>query len=409
MEQRKAYPWGSLALAAVACVLLLTASVPFAYVLAVFVIWAGSLWLASATTPDLPNNSDANRMDKSRFAQLVENAATPMVMVENSRVTHANRAAREVLGNYLVGQDARVAFRQPQAVRLLNRQTNASARIHGLIRPKDEWLLNLQYLETGTAVIELINQTSQADISRAHTDFVANASHELRTPIASIIGYAETLEEDGDDLPLETRERFLQIILTEARRLQVLTEDLMSLSKVEAEKNTPASNSLTLGKLVEIAAKETAGADQADRLEFALDKTGQIAGDRSQIEQLVRNLVDNALKYGNNDTPVKVEVQPFGDNQLGLSVCDKGEGIGAEHIPHLTRRFYRTDPGRSRAKGGTGLGLAIVKHIVERHLAQLEITSKIGKGTCVAIKFNRLDAAELPEQGEVQMGGSKGD
>jgi two-component system, OmpR family, phosphate regulon sensor histidine kinase PhoR len=112
-----------------------------------------------------------------------------------------------------------------------------------------------------------------------------------------------------------------------------------------------------------------------------------VPGDRGQLDQLVRNLIDNAIKYGDSDKPVSVSLDLQSDRWLRFSVVDQGQGIAAEHLPHLTRRFYRTDPGRSRASGGTGLGLAIVKHIAERHKGQLDITSTVGVGTTVEIKL----------------------
>ena len=117
-----------------------------------------------------------------------------------------------------------------------------------------------------------------------------------------------------------------------------------------------------------------------------------MAGDRQQLEQVVRNLVDNAMKYGADDTPVRVTLDLAQGDLARIAVVDEGEGIAPDQIPHLTRRFYRTDPGRSRASGGTGLGLAIVKHIVERHRGRLDITSQVGKGTRVVV---RLPLAEI--------------
>ena len=116
-----------------------------------------------------------------------------------------------------------------------------------------------------------------------------------------------------------------------------------------------------------------------------------VRGDRSQLEQLVRNLVDNALKYGSPGSEVDVEIGREKPGLAILTVRDHGEGIAAEHIPHLTRRFYRVDPGRSRAAGGTGLGLAIVKHIVERHRGRFEISSRLGEGTTVTVKLPLAD------------------
>jgi two-component system phosphate regulon sensor histidine kinase PhoR len=111
-----------------------------------------------------------------------------------------------------------------------------------------------------------------------------------------------------------------------------------------------------------------------------------VTGDRQQLDQVIRNLIDNALKYGDPAQPVQVSVVREGTEAV-LSVIDRGEGIHADHIPYLTRRFYRTDPGRSRAAGGTGLGLAIVKHIVERHRGKLDITSRLGEGTTVTVRL----------------------
>jgi two-component system phosphate regulon sensor histidine kinase PhoR len=239
----------------------------------------------------------------------------------------------------------------------------------------------------GVAVIELINQTAEADISRAHTDFVANASHELRTPLASIIGYVETLQDDDAALDPPTAKKFLDTIHREAKRLQNLVSDLMSLSRVEAEKHDQPVDKVALRPLVERAARDAAGQNRLERLDLQMEKDLTIRGDAQQLEQLVRNLVDNALKYGAEESKVTVVLEAGPAGEVNLSVIDRGEGIAPEHLPHLTRRFYRTDPGRSRASGGTGLGLAIVKHIVERHRGRLDIRSKVSQGTTVSVRF----------------------
>ena len=120
----------------------------------------------------------------------------------------------------------------------------------------------------------------------------------------------------------------------------------------------------------------------------------EVLGDTQQLEQLVRNLVDNALKYGRAGTPVTVRLSESALGEAKLEVEDRGDGIEPEHLPHLTRRFYRTDPGRSRISGGTGLGLAIVKHIVERHHGRLDIDSEVGRGTIVTVR--------LPQEGKAR-------
>ncbi len=323
---------------------------------------------------------------------LIEHSGLPMFMLDGSRIIIANAAAREEMGAHVLGQDARVAFRHPAAVDLLAREGGGSASVQGLTGPKSSWQMTRQPIDERYSLIELVNRTLEADISRAHTDFVANASHELRTPLASIIGYMETLVDDEDAIDRKRAHRFHTIVLQEARRLQNLVSDLMSLSRVEAEKHDQPREQVDLGLLVLQAARDGAGPERLERLELVPppDKL-VVRGDQNQLEQLVRNLVDNALKYGEADSAVTVS-QARGERDMAvLTVQDRGEGIAPEHIPHLTRRFYRTDPGRSRAAGGTGLGLAIVKHIVERHRGRLDIASKLGAGTTVTVRLPLAD------------------
>ena len=387
MEQRPTLSRPALVLALVSAIGMAVAGVSFYIALIVFAIWTGTLWLA-APKPPQPDRKDGDGVfTRASVGDLIEHSATPMLLTQGSRVTTANLSARRLLGSHLVDQDARVAFRHPEAIALLSRDAAGSAIIRGLERRRDIWSMNRQPIGDGFAVIELVNRTSEADISRAHTDFVANASHELRTPLASIIGYVETLLESPGSLDGGTSNKFLATIAREARRLQHLVDDLMSLSRVEAEKHDQPEEEIGFASLVERAARDAAGSERLDRLELQCDSPVLIAGDSQQVEQLVRILVDNALKYGDDDKMVSVTVDTSVKGEATLTVKDRGEGIAAEHLPHLTRRFYRTDPGRSRASGGTGLGLAIVKHIVERHRGRLDIESVRGEGTTVTVRI----------------------
>ncbi|AKM06873.1 ATP-binding protein [Pelagerythrobacter marensis] len=391
MEQDRAFPVASLTLAAVASAAMGLAGAPLWLGFAVFLVWAGSLWLAVAAPPKAIEPTTNGTFNRDDMGEFIEHAGTPLLVAENSRISIANKSARNLLGAHVLGQDIRVAFRHPEAVSLLERGASGQAVVQGLIRRRDIWILNFQRLADGLGVIELLNQTAEADISRAHTDFVANASHELRTPLSSIIGYVETLREEGGQAPPEMRRKFLDTVLNEARRLQNLVNDLMSLSHVEAEKHDLPDEQLSLRKLVETAARDAAGPDRQDRVVLDCETGIAIQGDPRQIEQLVRNLVDNALKYGAAGEEVRVNLRRLPEGEAELTIADRGEGIAPEHLPHLTRRFYRTDPGRSRASGGTGLGLAIVKHIVERHRGRLDITSKLGQGTTVTVRIPAVE------------------
>jgi two-component system phosphate regulon sensor histidine kinase PhoR len=387
MEHRRPLPWPGLALAVVGALgLLILGEQPW-LALAVLIMWGGSLWLAIAEPPAVAAAKGNGRFNRDTMSELIEHSGTPLLLTEKGRIAIANQAAREVLGAHVVGQDVRVALRHPDAIALTNLERADTSTIRGLVRRHDIWRVSRQPLGDGMAVIELINRTAEADISRSHTDFVANASHELRTPLASIIGYAETLAEENGAEDSATRERFLGTILRESRRLKGLVDDLMSLSRIEAEKHDQPAERIELKPLIERAARDAAGAERLGRLELALADDVVVQGDQQQLEQLVRNLVDNALKYGAEGQPVHVTVERGPGGNARLTVRDTGEGIAAEHLPHLTRRFYRTDPGRSRASGGTGLGLAIVKHIVERHRGRLDIDSKVGRGTTVVVRI----------------------
>lgn len=380
-------PLPGLLLAATSCLVMMIIGVAPLLAAAVFLIWAGTLWLRVGSPPPPSEKIEASALTTDRMGELFESADTPLLVTRRNRVIIANRAARNVFGAHILEQDIRISLRNPDAVQLIDSGESGSVTIRGLTSVRDIWRINTKRLDGGMGVFEFINKTAEADISRAHTDFVANASHELRTPLASIIGYVETLQEDAAAIDRATTRKFLDTISREALRLQHLVSDLMSLSRIEAEKHDLPTEIVELGPLVLRAAKEGAGADRTSRLDLAIEGEFRIRGDVQQLEQLVRNLVDNALKYGDPAKPVTVRVHPSGKRRVRLVVRDRGDGIASEHIPHLTRRFYRTDPGRSRASGGTGLGLAIVKHIVERHMAKLDITSELGEGTSVIIRF----------------------
>jgi len=389
MEQRR-IPVAGITVALVTGLVLLFAGPDRWLVPVAVLVWIGSFWLQSPPPETARRNSEPDSLQLTRtgMRDLIEHSGLPMLMLDGNRIIIANAAAREAIGSHVVGQDARVAFRHPAAVDLLGRPSGGSATIQGLTGPRSIWQMSRQPINERYTLIELVNRTAETDISRAHTDFVANASHELRTPLASIIGYMETLVDQGATIPPERAAKFNETVLREARRLQNLVEDLMSLSQVEAEKHDHPRDRMDLAGLVQQAARDGAGPDRQERLELNMPQGKlNIRGDHRQLEQLVRNLVDNAFKYGAPGSPVTVTLEAGERETALLAVQDRGEGIAPEHIPHLTRRFYRTDPGRSRAAGGTGLGLAIVKHIVERHRGRLDISSRLGEGTCVSVRL----------------------
>jgi two-component system phosphate regulon sensor histidine kinase PhoR len=321
---------------------------------------------------------------------VIEAFGDPVIVAGDGRIEQANAAARRLLGQHIVGEDVRVAIRHPAAAdRLISRQEPLDLRpteLVGLGGRDNRWQMNVASLAGGRLLVHLVDRSEGHAAERMRVDFVANASHELRTPLAAILGYVETLDDEkaGGDLP--TRKRFLRIIHDEARRMQRLVEDLMSLSRIEAEKFRAPSAAVDLGELVtEVhAVIRDGGNDRSRDVVTDIDESLPfVAGDRAQLSQLLHNLVGNAMKYGRAGTPVTIRTSRGPGSMVRLSVEDEGEGVAPEHLPRLTERFYRVDPSRSRAQGGTGLGLAIVKHIVDRHRGRLEIQSTTGKGTIV--------------------------
>ena len=319
--------------------------------------------------------------------RLAEALAEPTLIVEQGKVRVANAAARALLGAGIEGEEVRRAFGHPGAVEPLLTGSEGEAELVGLGEVDRRWRMSVVALGETALLVRLTDRSEAQAAEQMRVDFVANASHELRTPLATLVGYAETLRERDGEIDQATRGRFMAIVHDEARRMQRLVEDLISLSRIEAERFSVPTDALSLPQLVEEARANLGSAASERESEIRIRAEPglpPVAGDRSQILQMVDNLLANALRYGRKGAPVTVTIERSGD-MVRLTVADEGEGIAPEHIPRITERFYRADPSRSRSLGGTGLGLSIVKHIVERHRGRLAIESEVGIGTSVHV------------------------
>lgn len=248
------------------------------------------------------------------------------------------------------------------------------------------------------AMIVVTEETQTRRAEQLHRDFVANASHELKTPLASITGFIETLQNSARSDPA-VHERFLGIMAAQAERMKRLVEDLLSLNRIELKEHVAPREQVDLAAVLEAAVAAT--------LESAPD-TGVVAapappasgaatmvrGDANELSQVFINLIENAYKYGANRRAPVIRFVERADRRgvIGVSVEDHGPGIAKEHLPRLTERFYRVDDAVSRNSGGTGLGLAIVKHVVSRHRGELTVDSALGRGSVFTVW--------LPIQGE---------
>lgn len=378
----------AIALAVALVALLLGAGIDASAVMLVGSVAAILVAAARGEAVAAPESDDALRRHAGLAMQATIDAVDdPLLVVTAGHVDCANGAALALLGNHIVDADVRLAIRHPAAAERLFGAGDDGEPVNliGLGSRDQSWEMRVRTMDEDRRLLHLVDRTGNRATERMRVDFVANASHELRTPLASLLGFIETLrDEAGEDAAV--RERFLKVMNDEARRMQRLINDLISLSRIEAEKYRAPAQAVDLGSLAVDVSRELAATNTTRGADLTIDADAcdPVIGDRAQLSQLLHNVVGNAMKYGRAGTPVAIRLRPQG-HMIELAVRDHGEGVSSEHLPRLTERFYRVDSGRSRALGGTGLGLAIVKHIVERHRGRLDIASIPGDGTTVTI------------------------
>lgn len=247
------------------------------------------------------------------------------------------------------------------------------------------------------ALVEDITELRR--LEQVRTDFAANVSHELKTPLTSIKGFVETLQNGAIANP-ETAQKFLKIIMLEADRLTRLINDILSISRLESGSDNPPKEYIRLDKMAhEISEMLSILASEKDVTISSRENAepSYVYGNADQMEQMLINLIENAIKYNKHGGNVNVSV--FNNEKtVNLLISDTGIGIPEEHLPRLFERFYRVDKGRSRSMGGTGLGLAIVKHIASNMGAMIEVHSKFGEGTEFLITFPGAQPPENAKQ-----------
>ena len=245
----------------------------------------------------------------------------------------------------------------------------------------------------GLYLMTLADMSAQIQAERARSTFVANVSHELRSPLTSLIGMVETLRGPARD-DKAAQDRFLALMDDETQRMSRIVMDLLSLSKFEAQEHIVPDDSVNI---IEVIKRTTSALEASDpnypgRIKIeAGEDIPPIRGDADLLIEVFQNLLENALRYSPPTSEIDVKIsrrhpkRPGSQRGVQISVQDYGDGIEDAHIPRLTERFYRVDKGRSRQMGGTGLGLAIVKHIINRHRGRMVIDSELGRGTCVSV------------------------
>jgi two-component system phosphate regulon sensor histidine kinase PhoR len=378
--------------------------------LAGFLVIAGVAALVGrirATEPALPSIGHAAAIGAAPAPDdLIAGFPDPVVVLDRDGLVIAfNARAGAVAPALRRGEPASFALRMPAVVDAIRRAGTSgeaqSAEFSERV-PVDRWygahVIPVRQApkdsDGGLMLLTLHDLTPLRRSEEMRADFVANASHELRTPLASLSGFIDTLQGPARDDPA-ARERFLEIMKGQARRMARLIDDLLSLSRVERNAHIHPE---TRTELVPIVRQVVDGLQMLARergVEVAVSAPAEplaVLGERDELARVFENLVENALKYGGSGKRVEIAMErtaPSGASgaEAVVSVRDFGPGIAPEHLPRLTERFYRVDVGQSRAEGGTGLGLALVKHVLNRHRGRLAIESELGTGSVFAVRL----------------------
>ncbi len=342
---------------------------------------------------------------------IVDGLPDPLIAVDrHRRIVRTNRAAVILLGPMGADRDLSTALRHPQLLSAIDTlldtadgnfigpdQIAVDIVLSGA--PELDVIAHARRLpraaaDGSLALIVLHDTTALRRAERMRADFVANASHELKTPIAGLAGFIETLRGPARE-DEAARERFLGIMSEQADRMRRLVDDLLTLSRIEQHEHARPDTDVDLARVL-VGVLDLLQLKATSRnvvLDLSVDPSlPRAIGDSDELTIVFQNLVDNAIKYAKPSTTVRVTAKPLTGQRLAVAVADEGDGIPPAHLPRLTERFYRVDTARSRALGGTGLGLAIVKHVVNRHRGRLDIQSAPGKGSVFTVTLPATDA-----------------
>lgn len=305
-----------------------------------------------------------------------------VILTADNEIVSCNRAAKQLAGLKRKkdrGQRIDNILRDPGLLRVLQ-DDDPVTNIEMASPVNDGDWLDCRVVPYGAdqRLLLLRDVTETRRLRKMRRDFVANASHELRSPLTVISGYLDSLADD-ESIP-ETWARPVEQMQTQTQRMQQILGEMLELSRLESAGKAKVNELVDVAELLEATRQAFAGHADVARIEIAVESQATLTGSSAEIETLIVNLVSNAVRCTPKDGKISLTWRD-GDDGADLIVADTGEGISADDIPRLTERFFRVDRGRARQDGGTGLGLAIVKHVLARHDAELIITSELGKGS----------------------------
>jgi two-component system phosphate regulon sensor histidine kinase PhoR len=332
-------------------------------------------------TEELQGRLSELARERDEVRVLIDSMAEGVIaLTEEARVVRCNRAAIDLLGlpEDPLGAPVDSLVDDPELCRLLAASVRRQVGTHEFTIGGRHLIVSGGPLDQGGAVATLLDVTELRRLEQVRRDFVANASHELKTPLTSLRGWAETLEED--DPPRELRQRFLGSIRKNALRMQRIIDDLLDLSRLESGAWTTQREYLDVPELVKEVWSELADRAEKKGVRFSCEGSGTAMADSHGVALVLRNLFDNALRHVGEGGGIRVDVTSRPADTL-VSVSDTGSGIPAAALGRIFERFYRADPARSREEGGTGLGLAIVRHLVSTLGGVVWAESEVGVGT----------------------------
>jgi len=327
--------------------------------------------------------------ERDEMQALIDTMAEGVVaLTEDARVLRVNRAAVELLNveDPLPYAPVDSLVRDPKLLEILNASVTRGLEAREFEIVGRHLIVSARPLESGGSVVTFLDVTEIRRLERVRRDFVANASHELKTPLTAIRGFAETLADAEPPEPL--RGRFLESIRQNTVRLQRLVDDLLDLSKLESGSWQARAEAVSVAPVAEevweAALTEVAGGPVALEREVSFQVRGEAVAwcDSHSLDQILRNLYTNALRHLGDGEGVTTRIRRV-DEMVEIEVIDDGEGISSEDLPRIFERFYRSEPARSRDAGGTGLGLSLVRHLVRAMGGEVSAESTVGQGTTV--------------------------
>jgi two-component system phosphate regulon sensor histidine kinase PhoR len=344
----------------------------------------------------------AVRVEEARLRTVLDGMVEAVFVTDRTgRIILHNEALARLVGHEVQGRTAVEAIRSAELLESVwagldgqEKEVEVQVRVGDDERHLAVQVAPLPERAGVVAVVHDVTALKQTD--RVRRDFVANASHELRTPLTAIRGYAETLRDGGLGDP-EMAQRFLDTILRHTRRLQRLVDDLLALSRAESPDEPLPMGPVDVVEAARDVVRGLQGQADAREIDLALEAPEGLPPVRSNdwaVDQILVNLVDNALKYCPSGSRVRVRIRTVGEGTVTLDVVDDGPGIPGGELERIFERFYRVEKGRSRQVGGTGLGLSIVKHLAQRLDVAIDVDSTVDKGTTFRLRFPRTPATE---------------